>query len=513
MGELINKAVVKPLEGVDLFVAALFLALANFVVVLDMTIVNVSLPHIAGGLAVSPTEGTYAITSYAVAEAITVPLTGWLAMRFGTLRVFVVCILLFGLFSALCGITNSLGGLISGRILQGFAGGPLMPLSQVLLMSIFPKDKQGAAIGLWGITTLTAPIAGPIVGGYISDVYSWHYIFLINIPIALICGVFSWKLLKKFETPIIKTKFDIVGIMLLILWVGSLQVMLDEGKNHDWFESAYICSLGITSLISFAVFIIWELTQEHPVIDLRIFRHRGFTLSVLVVSVAFGCMFGSVVLLPLWLQSSMGYTALSAGFVSASMGVLAVLMAPVAAKLSEKFDARYIVFTGILWLGIFTFIRSFATTDITSWQLSFPLLLQGIGLPMFFLPLTVLALGSVTPKETAAAAGLMNFLRTLSGAFAVSIVATGWDNQAKTIRTDMVANIAQPQELASLLGDVSIKGQETAKYMLENLLQEQVIMLATNQIFLVVSFTFIFAAMLVWLIPKPLRTVDVSAIH
>ncbi len=505
---------VPELKGPELFLAALFLALANFVVVLDITIVNVSLPHIAGGLAVSPTEGTYIITSYAVAEAITVPLTGWLALRFGTLRVFVVCIFLFGFCSAFCGVTTSLGGLILGRILQGLAGGPLMPLSQTLLMQIFPKEKQGTALGLWGMTTLVAPILGPIIGGYISDVWSWHYIFLINIPIAFACGISCNRLLKAFETQTEKTKTDYVGMALLFFWVAAFQLMLDEGKSHDWFESPYICLLAVASFIGFVVFIIWEITEEHPVIDLRVFRHRGFSLSVLVVSVAFGCMFGSVVLLPLWLQSYMGYTAISAGFVSAAMGVLAVFMAPVAASLAEKMDPRRIVFAGVLLMGLVTFYRSAATTDVTSTYLAVPLLFQGIGMPLFFIPLTALALGSVDPKETASAAGLMNFIRSLSGAFATSIVTTSWENQMKIMRTDMVGNIASPQEMAKILGHPGPAGQEAAKYVLENLLQEQAVMLATNQIFLIVSLTFGISAALVWLIPKPKHTgMDLSAVH
>ena len=508
-----GKTLPAPLQGAELILAALFLALANFVVVLDMTIVNVSVPHIAGGMAVSLSEGTYAITSYAVAEAITVPLTGWLASRFGAVRVFVVCIMLFGVCSALCGLSSSLGMLVVSRMLQGMAGGPLMPLSQTLLMQIFPKKKHGAALGLWSMTTLLAPIAGPMIGGYISDTMSWHYIFLINIPIALVCGVFTMRLLRAHETDTARTRIDFVGMILLVFWVGAFQLMLDEGKNHDWFESSYICMLGIFAAIGFASFLIWELTHENPIIDLRVFRHRGFSVSVLTISLAFGAFFGSVVLLPLWLQTYMGYTATAAGSVSAAMGCFAVIIAPIAAKLSQKIDPRSMIFVGVIWLGTFTFIRSFGTTDMTAMQLRLPLFLQGMGLPLFFVPLTALALGSVEPRETASAAGLMSFLRTLSGAFATSIVTTSWENQTQIIRSDMVGRIASPQEVAVLMGDTSAAGQETARYVLEQLVQGQAVMLATNQIFLVVSLTFVLAASVIWLAPRPQRTVDMAAGH
>ena len=328
----------------ELAVIGLLLALANFVVVLDMTIANVSVPHIAGSLAVSPNEGTYVITSYAVAEAISVPLTGWIGARFGNVKAFCVSIFLFGLFSALCGLSNSIGFLVIGRICQGLAGGPIMPLSQALLMQVFPKEKRGMALGLWSMTTLIAPILGPIFGGYISDNWGWEFIFYINIPITLACGFFGYRLIKKFETKITKAKIDYVGFLLLLAWVAPLQYMLDEGKTLDWFSSPLIVALAIISAIMFCCFLIWELTEEHPIVDLKAFRFRGFTAGTITISFAFGAFFGTVVLIPLWLQSYMGYNATWAGFVGASTGILAVAAAPFAAMMSQKYDPRKLVF-------------------------------------------------------------------------------------------------------------------------------------------------------------------------
>lgn len=502
-----------PLEGRQLFFAGLLLAASNFIVVLDMTIANVSVPHIAGGLAISPNEGTYVITSYAVAEAITVPLTGWLASRFGTLRVFSIAMLMFGLCSLLCGLSENLGMLVVSRVLQGFSGGPLMPLSQTLLMSIFPKKKQGAAMGLWAMTTLIAPVLGPIVGGYIADNWGWPFIFFINIPLAAIASFAIWELLQKFETKIVKAKIDFIGLILLVVWVAALQIMLDEGKNWDWFSSPYIWGLLITAIIGFASFLIWELTQKDPIVDLRVFRHRGFSVSVLTISLAFGAFFGSIVLTPLWLQTYMGYNAEWSGLTTCALGMLAVIAAPIAGKLSTKFDPRYLIFCGVSWLGMCTFVRSFGTTDMTHWQVSIPMLIQGIGMPFFFVPLTGLALASVNAEETASAAGLMSFLRTLAGAFATSIVTTSWENDASMYKDELAGKITMPPEVMQVFASSGPTGQAQGLALIDQMVQSQAVMLATNHIFIVSAFTFIFAALAIWLAPKPTRVADTSAAH
>ncbi len=498
-----------PLDGYQLLIAGILLAISNFVVVLDMTIANVSVPHIAGGLAVSPTEGTYVITSYAVAEAISVPLTGWLAARFGTVRTFCTTMILFGVFSIFCGLANSIGLLVAGRIFQGLVGGPLMPLSQTLLMRVFPPNKRGAAMALWSMTTLIAPILGPIFGGYICDNWGWAFIFLINIPIAIACGVFSYPLLERFETKITKAKIDYVGMILLVAWVAPLQYVLDEGKTLDWFGSNLIVGLTVISALVFISFMIWELTHKSPIVDLKVFRHRGFSASVLTISLAFGAFFGAVVLAPLWLQSYMGYTATDAGFVGASTGVLAVVAAPIAAMMSQKYDPRKLVFFGVLWMGIATFFRAFGTTDMTSWQIAWPMLMQGIGMPFFFIPLTTLALASVDEEETASAAGLMSFLRTLSGAFATSLVTTSWENKTTEFRYDLTAIAKSPNELMQMTGE----SYESALNSLNMMIQSQAVMLSTNHIMLITSFTFIFAASAIWLAPKPTRKVEMGGGH
>lgn len=282
---------VQPLTGLALFIGASCLAMANFLAILDTTIANVSIANIAGSLGVSTSQGTYVITSYAVAEAISVPLTGWLSRRFGSIRVFVTCLTLFGLFSILCGMATSMSMLVVFRVLLGLSGGPLMPLSQTLMIRIFPKEKSHAAIGIWSMTTLIAPIMGPILGGYLCDEYSWHYIFVTKAPFAIVAAFFCWRLLNQFETPLVKSTIDKVGLLLLVVWVGALQLMLDEGKDLDWFESTHIQILAIVALIGFVAFLIWELTERNPVVDLRIFRHRGYSVSMVTLSMAFGGIF------------------------------------------------------------------------------------------------------------------------------------------------------------------------------------------------------------------------------
>jgi MFS transporter, DHA2 family, multidrug resistance protein len=500
------------LSGVELILCGFMLAIANFMVVLDTTIANVSVPHIAGSLAVSPSQGTYVITSYAVAEAITVPLTGWLAGRFGAVRTFCVALTMFGVCSLLCGLAPSLGFLVFFRILQGLCGGPIMPLSQTLLLRIFPKKQAPTAIGLWSMTTLVAPIMGPILGGVICDNWSWPPIFYINVPIALFFGYMAWKLLQRFETPLLKRKVDSIGLVLLMLWVGSFQYMLDEGKNLDWFASTEIWILAIIAVIGFVAFLIWEFTEEHPIVNLRVFRHRGYSSSVITISLAFGAFFAATVLTPLWLQTYMGYTATWSGRTTAMTGVLAVFIAPFVAKMSSKFDPRKLVFFGVSWLAFITLIRTYATTDMTYAQIAFPLLVQGIGMPFFFIPLTGLALASVDEDETASAAGLMSFCRTLSGAFATSLVTTAWENETNANHSELSGLIDPLHEGARALQNSGIP-TEQARAMLDHFVQSQSVILATNHIFFIAACAFSLAACAIWMAPKPTRVADTSEAH
>ncbi len=497
-----------PLKGGLLFVAALMLAAANFIAVLNMTIANVAVPNIAGALGAAASQGTWVITSYAVGEAITVPLTGWFAARFGSLRVFVWSMVLFGVFSILCGLSNSIGLLVVARVFQGLAGGPLMPLSQTLMLRIFPKEQAGTAIGIWSMTTLIAPVVGPILGGTLVDDYTWNWVFLINAPIAIGFGLGAWKLLKHLQDPEVRNPFDVVGLVLLIVWVAALQLVLDEGKNLDWFASNQIIGLTIVAVVGFVAFLIWELHEKHPVVDLRVFRHRGFNASVLTVSVAYAAFFGVSVLTPLWLQSFMGYTATDAGLATAWTGVTALFVAPIVAN--SKRDPRALVFFGVLWMGLVTLWRTIANSDMAFWDIAIPLAVMGFALPFFFIPTTGIALGSVDEREMDSAAGLMNFLRTLSGAFATSVVTTVWSNQTTRNHAELVGLTDRDSSVRDMLEETGAS-PEAANQVVDYLLTSQSGLLSTNQVMTGIAVMFFIAAAIIWIAPKPTRSIEPGA--
>lgn len=501
----------KPLTGVTLLLAGLVLALSNFMVVLDTSIANVSVAHIAGSLGISATQGTWVITSYAVAEAICVPLTGWLAARFGTVRTFAYGMIGFGIFSVLCGLSVSLSMLVVCRIGQGLCGGPLMPLSQTLLLRIFPREKHGQAMGMWAMTTVTAPIIGPILGGTISDSWSWHWIFFINIPIAALCGLGALRLLKPAETQSQRIGVDKIGLALLVVWIGALQLMLDLGREHDWFNDSFIIGLAVIAAVGLAVFVAWGVTDKQPIVDLRVFRHRGFTVAVASLSFAFAVFFASAVLIPQWLQVSQGYTATHAGYVTASSGVGAVLMSPVVAMLSEKVDQRGLVCFGILWMGFVAVLQSGWTSGADFWTLALPQVLLGIGIPFFMVPLTTIALAAVEPEETASAAGVMSFLRTMAGAVGTSIATTLYNNNAVVARSEIVATLNSSQTSQSL--EAAGFSVDQARGTIEQIVTKESFALAITHVFLLSAAVFVAAAMVIWLAPRPVRAIEVGAAH
>ena len=493
-----------------LWVAAIVLALANFVAVLNMTIANVTVPNIAGALGAGSSQGTWVITSYAVAEAITVPLTGWLSGRFGAVRLFCVSVVLFGVCSLLCGLSTSLYMLLGMRVLQGMAGGPLMALSQTLLLRIFPKSQSMQAMGLWAMTTLLAPVVGPVLGGWLCDNYTWSWVFFINVPMAIAFGVIAWALLKRYHDPAVLKPVDRVGMLLLIVWVGALQIMLDEGKDKDWFSSMEIRVLAVVALIGFLAFLIWELTEEHPIVDLRVFRHRGFSSCMVVLALAFGAFFGLNVLTPQWLQYNMGYTTTWAGLVVAWGGLLSVVFSPIAAKLAGRIDPRVLIFVGCLWLGVDTFWRAYATPDMSYLLICIPMFFMGVGMPMYYVPLTGLAMGSVKEEETASAAGLMNFVRTISGAIATSLVTTSWQNRS-IIAHDRLTSVIDPTGEVGAHLPPGLAGQ-MVREMVNNLVTSQSLMLATNGLMMVIAAIFIAASAAIVLAPRAARTVDAAAV-
>ena len=502
-----------PLTGSRLILAGLTLALANFIVVLDMTVANVSIPHIAGGLGASASQGTWVVTTYSVAEAICVPLTGFLVKRFGALKVFVTSLVGFGVFSTLCGLAPNLGMLVLFRLGQGFAGGPLMPLTQTILMTIFPPKQRPMAMAIWAMTTIIAPIVGPILGGWISDNTSWRWIFFINIPVVALCFAGVMGLLRGHDTgKEDRVTIDKVGLGLLVVWVGALQFMLDKGAEDDWFHSPLILTCAIIAAVGFAAFLIWELTDRNPIVDISVFRHRGFTASVVTMAFGFGSFFATVVITPQWLQQWMGYTATQAGIATGVNGVFAVMAAPFVPKLMQKFDPRLLVFLGLSWLATMSVLRSFWTTDSTFFVIMLPQLLQGIGMTLFFVPITVISLGAVEPRETASAAGILSFARSLAAAMGTSIYATLWGDLGRADQTALAGTANDP---AGTIATMERGGLDPAAAVAAfgRQIEAQATMLATSHVFQVVAVAFFLAAATVWLAPRPPKDVDTSAAH
>lgn len=493
---------IAPLTGFRLTLAALALALANFIVILDTTITNVSVPHIAGGLAISPSQGTWTITSYAVAEAITVPLTGWLAGRFGAYRTLVFSLSGFALFSVLCGVARTIELLVFFRVLQGLAGGPLMPLTQTLMMRIFPKEKMTAAMALWGMTTICAPIFGPIIGGHISDNWSWPWIFYINLPVVILCLFLVSQLVARYETPTRKERIDTVGLSLLVLWIGAFQLMLDLGREYDWFESNFVIALGIIAVVGFVVFVIWELTETHPVVDLRVLRHRTLWVGTIGTALGFGGMFSMIVLVPLWLQSIMGYTATDSGYAMAPVGIFAVIMMPLAGKVMDRVDIRMCISGGMLWLVLVSIMRTQWSTDGEFWNFALPQLLQGLGMPFFFIGLMSLSMSSVPQAETASAAGILSFMRTVSGAAGTALATSWWDTSTSVSREQLAGTLNNPQGTLAMLQSSGFSPSQ-ARAALDHLVEAQAATLASNHVFLLGAIVLACAAALPWLAPRP----------
>jgi MFS transporter, DHA2 family, multidrug resistance protein len=415
------------LTGAALAITSIALALGTFMQVLDSSIANVSIPTIAGDLGVSSDQGTWVITSFAVSNGISVPMTGWLMGRYGVVKTFVVSVILFTIASFLCGISWNLPSLIIFRVLQGAVSGPMIPGSQALLISIFPHNKRGAALAIWSMTTLVAPVAGPVLGGYISDNYTWPWIFLINLPVGAICAFLCWRNMASRETPTRKLRVDTVGFSLLVIWVGALQVMLDNGKDADWFSSPAIVILALVSAITFVAWVIWELTETNPIVDLSLFRSKNFAIGAAVTCVGYGVFFGNNVLLPLWLQTRLGYIATWAGLVAAPSGVVAVLLTPVAAQLMSRIDARWTATGSLIAFGISFWMRSNYTPDASFGVLVIPLLVQGVAMSAFFVSMITLTLNGIAPAHLPSATGLSNFTRITAGSFAASITTTAWD--------------------------------------------------------------------------------------
>ena len=497
----------KPLQGGALAMLTLVLSLATFMLVLDSTIANVAIPTIAGDLGASSSQGTWVITSFGVANAISIPITGWLAKRFGEVRLFLIATLLFVLASWLCGIANSLEMLIVFRVLQGAVAGPIIPLSQSLLLNNYPPEKRGMALAFWSMTIVVAPICGPILGGWISDNIHWGWIFFINVPIGLAVVLISWKILEGRESRISHQPVNTIGLILLALSVGALQLMLDQGRELDWFNSTEIVVLTIIAAVGLIALIIWELTDDNPVVDVSLFKSRNFTVGCVSTSLAFLVYSGTVVLIPLLLQQVYNYTATWAGLAAAPVGLLPILLAPIIGKFGNKIDMRILITVSFMVYALTFYWRAVTfEPEMTFMDVALPQFVQGLAVACFFMPLTTITLSGLPPEKMASASSLFNFLRTLAGSIGTSLTTFMWYNREAVHHTQLteVINPYNPisQQFFQTMGSFGLSEEQTASYLARQITAQGFI-IGANEIFLVSAITFISLVVLIWFAKPP----------
>jgi DHA2 family multidrug resistance protein len=506
----------KPIQGATLAVLTIAVAFSTFMEILDTTIVNVAVPHIAGSLGVSSSEGTWAISSYSLASAIMQPLTGWLAKRFGEVRTFVVSVMLFVLFSMLCGLATSMPMLVLFRLLQGAGSGPMVALSLSLLLSSYPKTKQGMALAMWAMTVVVAPIFGPILGGYLTDNFSWPWIFYINVPVGALAGVITWTILRDRETKILRAPIDTVGLALLVIGVGALQFMLDNGNDHDWFASPLIVTLGLIALVALVFLVIWELTAKHPVVDLSLFGRRNFAVGVTALSLGMLAFFGINVVFPLWLQTTLGYTSTWAGLATAPVGILAFIVSPFIGKNIQRLELRAVVtfafmvfaFTSF-WFAGFNSGASFAT-------LVLPRFIMGIAIACFFIPLNQIFLSGLNPDQIAGASGLSNFFRTLASSVSTALTVTLWQHRGEAHHASLTEYVTQASPATTVysnhLATLGIQGK-SALAVIDQVLNREALTLAVNDVFFGCAILFLALIPVLWLAKPPFGNAGGAAAH
>src|SRR6202020_1159332 len=414
---------------VNPWIIAAAVSLAAFMEVLDTSIANVALPHIAGGLAASNDESTWVLTSYLVSNAIVLPLSGWLVASLGRKRFFLICITFFTMSSFLCGIAPSLGFLLLFRVMQGAFGGGLQPMAQSILGDSFAPEKRGLAFSLYGITTICAPAIGPTLGGWITDNYSWRWIFYINVPVGILALILVYQLVE--DPPYIArlkarlSGFDFIGFSLLTLGVGALQIVLDKGQEDDWFGSHFITTLVVIAVVGLVSLVVWEWFQKEPIVDVRLFTNFNVATTNLMFLMLGAALFSSTVLMPQLLQTLMGYTAQKAGMVLSAGALVVLVVLPMVGKLTTRFQARHLIAFGWITLAISMYASSQQIDLLMSFRSATLLRIwQYIPVAFLFVPLTLAGYVGLSAKETNAAAGLMNFMRNIGQSVGTSAVTT-----------------------------------------------------------------------------------------
>jgi DHA2 family multidrug resistance protein len=488
---------------------------STFMEVLDTTVVNVSLPHIAGSLSASTDEATWTLTSYLVANAIILPMTGWLAGRFGRKRLLLMAVSGFTISSFFCGFAPSLGFLIIFRIIQGACGGGLQPLSQAILLESFPAEKRGQAMAFWALGIVVAPMLGPVAGGWLTDNYSWRWVFYINIPIGVIAILLTQAFV--FDPPYLRrerTGIDYWGIGLLVVGMGALQIMLDKGQEEDWFGSHFILVLAILAIVGLGGLIIRELKTPHPVIDLSVFKYRSYVVGTFLMTVVGFVLYGSTVLLPLLMQELLGYTATHAGITNLPRGLASFLFMPVVGILTGKVDSRKLLAIGLSATAGAMFMVSTFSLDVGFWNFWWPLMLQGAGLGLIFVPLTTVTNDPIPRERMGNATSIFNLMRNIGASVGISTVETLQFRrmQAHINILGQHVNAASPQTRSALAGlrqtfmsrgaDV-VTADHQAYGALWGMVQRQASMLSYNDVFRFLGGMFLIMLPLLFLMKKP----------
>jgi MFS transporter, DHA2 family, multidrug resistance protein len=429
---------------------------ATFMEILDTSVANVSLPHIAGNLSVTTDESTWVLTSYLVSNAIVLPITGWLGIYFGRKRLLMICVTIFTVASILCGMAPSLPFLIFARILQGVGGGAMQPIAQAVLFESFPPAKQGVAMATYGMGVVVAPILGPTLGGWITDNYSWRWIFYINVPI----GIFAVLMAQAFieDPPYIKNakieSVDAFGFGVLAIWLGTFQLVLDKGQQEDWFASKWITCFAVVSTLCFIAFVVRELRTDHPIVNLRILKNRNFVAGIVLITCLGGVLYGTTAALPIFLQTMMGYPALQSGYALSPRGIGALITTFIVGRLIGRVPNRILISIGFLLLAASSFWLGQINMQISVWSIVWPSVLNGIAISFIFVALTTSAMGHLRQEQMGNAAGIYNLMRNLGGSFGIAAVTTIVARRAQVHQALMVGHMtpfdpAYTQQLAA----------------------------------------------------------------
>jgi DHA2 family multidrug resistance protein len=515
----------EPQRHINPWLIAVSVMFATFMEVLDTTVVNVSLPHIAGSLSASIDEATWVLTSYLVANAIILPMTGWLASMFGRKRLLMLSVVGFTAASFLCGLAPTLGLLIVFRILQGATGGALQPLSQAVLLEAFAPQDRGKAMGFWGLGIVVAPILGPVLGGWLTDSYSWRWVFYINIPVG-IASIVMTKL-YIFDPPYLRTEsraVDYWGIGMLAVGIGALQIVLDKGQEEDWFSSTMITTLAVVSAVTLVALVIHELTADDPIVDLRVFKARSYAVGVFLMTVVGFVLYGSMVLLPIMLQTVLGYPPLQAGIAMAPRGIGSFFMMPLTGLMTGRFDPRKLLTTGLIVGGTTLLWLSRLNLQAGYWDIFWPQLIQGVGMSLLFVPLTTVSMDPIPREKMGNATSLFNLMRNIGGS--IGIAATGTMLARNTQATTAVlganvtaydhasqATLMQMRAAFIASGSDPVTATSRANAAVFGMVQRQATMVSFVGIFLLLGILFIALVPLVLLMKRPRRGAGPAAAH